>query len=70
MQPPLVPLHADETLIPSKLEKYRRLTTDELIRSLRPGQPGCLKTRPDGTMVDGHALPREGVPKEPIADPG
>lgn len=81
--PPLVPLHPDEALIPSKLEKYRRLTTDELIDSLRPGQVGSLKARPDGTMIDGHhrvkvlrergvdvdALPREVIPRDPIDDP-
>jgi len=83
MTPPLVPLHSDETLIPSKLAAYGRLTSDQLIDSLRPGQLGALKTRPDGTMVDGHhrikvlrdrgvdmdALPREIVPKDTIGDP-
>jgi hypothetical protein len=85
MTPPgLVPLHADDTLIPSKLEKYGRLSTPVLIDSLRPGQVGSLKARPDGTMVDGHhrikvlrdrgvdvdGLPREIVPKEPLDDLG
>jgi hypothetical protein len=83
MTPPLAPLHPDEKLIPSKLEKYRRLTTDELIESLRPGQVGALKARPDGTMTDGHhrvkvlrergidvdALPREVIPKDPPDGP-
>lgn len=83
MTPPLVPLHADETLIPSKLAAYGRLTTAQLIDSLRPGQQGSLKTRPDGTMVDGHhrikllrdrgvdvdSLPREIIPKDTINDP-
>ena len=55
----------------------------ELIDSLKPGQPGSLKTRPDGTVIDGHhriqilrsrgvdvdALPREVVPLDPIPDP-
>ncbi|MGH7449843.1 MAG: hypothetical protein ACRENG_00705 [bacterium] len=48
-----------------------------MIDSLKPGQPGSLKARPDGTMIDGHhrikilqergididALPREVIPK-------
>lgn len=83
MTPPLIPLHADDTLIPSKLAMYRTLTTEELIDSLIPGRDGSLKTRPDGTMIDGHhrvkvlrergvdvnGLPREVVPKDPISDP-
>jgi len=83
MLPPLIPLHADETLIASKLLAYGRLTTTQLIESLRPGQLGALKTRPDGTMIDGHhrikvlrnrgvdvdSLPREVIPKDVIGDP-
>lgn len=37
-----------------KLSLFRRFSTDELKSSLRLGQPGCLKTRPDGTVLDGH----------------
>ena len=83
MQPRLVPLHSDETLIPSKLAAYGRLTNEQLIDSLRPGQKGALKARPDGTLIDGHhrikvlrdrgvdvdALPREIIPKDTIGDP-
>ncbi len=46
--------------------------------SLRPGQPGALKVRRDGTVIDGHhrikvlrdrgfdvdSLPREVIPKD------
>jgi len=53
------------------------LDTDVLKHSLIPGQKDCLKTRPDGTILDGHhriyvlrkrgadveALPREIVVK-------
>ena len=53
-QPSLTPLHADETLVQSKLDQYGKLSTQDLIDSLRPGQQGSLKARPDGTMVDGH----------------
>jgi ParB-like chromosome segregation protein Spo0J len=77
MTPPLTPLHSDDSLIRSKLEKYSKSSTQELIDSLKPGQTGALKARPDGTMVDGHhrikilrergvdvdSLPREIVPK-------
>ena len=38
----------------AKLNHYARLTTEELIRSLEPGKIGALKTRPDGTVIDGH----------------
>lgn len=80
--PPLKPLHADESLIDSKLEQYGKLSDRELIDSLTPGRPGSLKVRPDGTVVDGHhrikvlrnrgievdSLPREVIPKDPIPD--
>ncbi len=76
-QPPLVPLHPDSALIPSMLAAYRNLSTETLIASLEPSQPGSLKVRPDGTIVDGHHrikvlrergysvddLPREVIPK-------
>jgi hypothetical protein len=52
--PPLKPLHADDSLIRLKMEEYAKGSTDALIASLAPGQAGCLKTRPDGTIVDGH----------------
>jgi ParB-like chromosome segregation protein Spo0J len=79
-QPPLKPLHAEDTCIGSKLEKYGKLSDQDLIDSLKPGQQGSLKVRPDGTIVDGHhrikvlrdrgvdvdALPRETLPKDPI----
>lgn len=39
---------------PAKLKKYGKASTQELIDSLKPGQEGSLKVRPDGTMVDGH----------------
>lgn len=76
--PPLRPLHSEDSLIRSKLDKYDKLSDQSLIESLKPGQIGSLKTRPDGTMIDGHhrikvlrdrgvdvdALPREVIPKE------
>ncbi len=47
-------LHATSALNRVKLEGFRRLSTEELKDSLRPDQPGALKTRPDGTLPDGH----------------
>ena len=52
--PPLKPLHSDEALIHLKLEQFRQMSTDELIKSLAPGQTGALKVKPDGTLLDGH----------------
>jgi hypothetical protein len=53
-QPPLKSLHTEKTLSPPKLDKFRKISTSDLIDSLRPGRPGSLKTRPDGTVMDGH----------------
>jgi hypothetical protein len=81
---PLKALHADHSLIKAKLDEYSKKSDQELIDSLKPGLPGSLKVRPDGTIVDGHhrikvlrdrgvdvdSLPREIVPKDPIPGPG
>jgi hypothetical protein len=78
--PPLKPLHAETSLNPAKLATFEKLSTEGLKQSLAPGQPHCLKTRPDGTVLDGHhrvyvlrkrnedvdALPREVL--EPSSD--
>jgi hypothetical protein len=53
-QPPLIPLHAETSLITAKLAIFERIPTEDLKRSLAPGQPHCLKTRPNGTILDGH----------------
>jgi hypothetical protein len=52
--PPLVPLHLDSSLNSAKLAQMERLSTESLRVSLLPGSQGCLKTRPDGTILDGH----------------
>ena len=52
--PPLRPLHPDSSLISSKLEKMELETTEALILSLTPGRRDSLKTRSDGTILDGH----------------
>lgn len=51
---PPQPLHPDSSLSAAKLDGFRKLSTQALIDSLKPGQPGSLKTRPDSTMLDGH----------------
>ena len=82
-QPPLTPLHSDQTLVTTKLETYRKLSDQVLIESLKPGKREALKARPDGTVLDGHhrikvlrergldvdTLPREVIPKDPTVDP-
>jgi|GEM_PF-424856 len=51
---PLKPLHSDKTISHTKLDGFRRVTTNEIVASLRPGETGSLKARSDGTMLDGH----------------
>ena len=53
-QPPLKSLHPDSSLSQPKLAQFDKLTTQDLIESLKPGQAGSLKVRSDGTMLDGH----------------
>jgi hypothetical protein len=53
-QPPLRPLHRDDSLNKVKLAQFERLSSEELLRSLEPGQSDCLRARPDGTMLEGH----------------
>ena len=75
---PLKPLHADTSLNLVKLEVFRKLSTEQIIDSLKPGLTGSLKARPNGTIIDGHhrikvlrerdvpvdLLPREIIPKK------
>jgi hypothetical protein len=51
---PLKSLHPEGLLSQPKLAHFRKLSTDDLIRSLRPGESGALKVKPDGTIMDGH----------------
>ena len=80
-QQPLKFLHPDSSLSEAKLGQLNKLSTQELTDSLKPGQPGSLKARPDGTVMDGHhrvkilrdrgvdvdLLPREVLPQAPSA---
>ena len=63
--PPLKPLHPDSSLNTAKLATFDRLSNEVLLASLVLGEEGCLKTRPDGTILDGHhriyVLRRRGV---------
>ena len=45
-------LHSEGSLNGGKLAALRRLPTDVIQSSLE--QAGALKTRPDGTVLDGH----------------
>lgn len=77
--PPLKPLHPDSSLNEVKLAMFDRLSTEVILMSLAPGRDeGCLKTREDGTILDGHhricilrrrginvdSLPRDVIVKE------
>jgi len=78
--PPLAPLHLEASLSSPKLSKMRALSTEDLLASLLPGLRDSLKTRPDGTILDGHhrvhvlrergvdvdSLPRDIIQKEQV----
>ncbi len=51
---PLKFLHSEAALIELKLEYFRRVSTEDLIGSLKPETANALKTKPDGTIMDGH----------------
>ena len=74
-RPTLKPLHPDSLLSRAKLTMLAKLSTEVLQTSLLPGQEGCLKVRPDGTMLDGHhrvhilknrGIDVDGLPREII----
>jgi hypothetical protein len=52
--PPLKPLHPETSLVQSKLEYFKRQSSERMKHTLQPGQRDCLKARPDGTILDGH----------------
>ena len=52
--PPLKPLHPESSLVAVKLAAFERMSTADLVQSLLPGTRDSLKTRPDGTIIDGH----------------
>ena len=77
-RPPLKLLHANSVLSQTKIVRFSCLSNEELVTSLKPGQATSLKTRPDGTVIDGNhrvrvlmergydvdTLPRDVVAKE------
>jgi hypothetical protein len=73
--PPLRPLHPDNSLNAGKLARIDRASTEVLLASLVPGLRDCLKTRPDGTILDGHhriyvlrqrGMDVDGLPREVV----
>jgi hypothetical protein len=52
--PLVLPRHPESSLVASKLDQFNRISTEILEMSLLPGQKDSLKTRPDGTILDGH----------------
>jgi hypothetical protein len=76
--PPPKPLRSETTPSPAKLLEFDQVSTDVLRQSLAPGEEHSLKTRPDGTIVDGlhrvHILRSRGIrvdalPREIVARP-
>lgn len=75
--PPLKSLHPATYLDKGKLAKMEKLSTEVICASLLTGEH-CLKTRPDGTILEGHhriyilrqrgvdvdVLPREEIKKD------
>lgn len=70
------PLHPDSGLSQPKLDRFAQLSNNELMESLKPGRPGSLKARPDGTVIDGHhrikvlrdhGIDVDSLPRETIA---
>jgi hypothetical protein len=53
-RPPLKPLHSNASLSPAKLAQMEQLSIQILVHSLALDHRDCLKTRPDGTILDGH----------------
>jgi hypothetical protein len=79
-QPPLQRIHSDQTLLSGSsrysLDYWRKQSTDDIVRSLRPGNIESLRVKPDGRIMNGNtrikvleergfdinSLPREIVP--------
>ena len=63
--PTLKLLHPEAALVVSKLVVFGQLSTETITESLKPGRENCLKTRPDGPILEGnhriHVLRERGV---------
>lgn len=75
--PELKFLHPDSSLVQSKIELFEKLSTDELIESLKPGNEGSLRVKQDGLVMNGNhrlkVLKNRGIdinalPREVIRD--
>jgi len=53
-RPSLKFLHSESALIELKLDQFRGVSTADLIDSLKPETAHSLKTKADGTILDGH----------------
>jgi RHS repeat-associated protein len=80
--PPVKFLHSKDLLKQnSNIDSVRKMSTQQIIDSLKPGQPDSLKAKADGTIMDGNtrlrvleergvdinSLPRELYSSEPAA---
>ena len=73
-EPLLRYLHTEAILSELKLSQFRAFSTSDLIESLlRPGRPGALTARRDGTLLEGHhrivvlrerGVDMDGLPRE------
>lgn len=54
MRAPLRPLHATSSLVPSKMELLRAVSTEDLVSSLRPSGPAPLVVKPNGLVINGN----------------
>jgi hypothetical protein len=61
-QPPLQRIHPDATYQsgPAKvaLDYWRQQTTDDVVRSLAPGEREALRVKPDGRIMNGNTRVR------------
>jgi len=53
-QPPLRSIHPDSSLSETSLDYWGKKTNQEIIDSLRPGQPEALRVYPDGRIANGN----------------
>lgn len=47
-------MHSESSLIELKLEYFRKISSEDLLESLKPENTGALKTKADGTIMNGH----------------
>lgn len=74
--PPLRMLHAAHSMSKASLEYWRKRSTPDIMKSLRPGEGEALRVKADGTVMNGNtrvavlrargvdvnSLPRETLP--------